>query len=292
VRIRGPVAVLAVLALAGCAGGAPRAVASEPPEPALALPAAGSPLAALPLNAYRTTPEQQALIRRAEREAFRQCMTRLRFEVPADPAAAAVPDGQRDRYMLVDAEAARTRGYHPDPAEVAGQKAAAPSRSPAYVTAATGRGPAQVNGVTVPDGGCQGETRARLTTGGDPSDVKLVDELEHWAWDRSQQDSRVVAVFRAWSACMAGAGFRYRSPRDANNDPAFGTPVATAPEIRTAVADVTCKKAVDLAGVWAAVEAAYQRQAVAAHRERLDRIAGDVRRQTAVAAALVPQAGR
>jgi hypothetical protein len=222
-------------------------------------------------------------------------MARLGFEVPPSATGAtSTEDDYRDRYMLVDAEIAGARGYHPDPADAAAQQAAAagPSRSPSYITAATGRGTARINGVAVPDGGCQGAAQAQLNTGDDPSAGDFVADLEGWSWERSQQDSRIITVFRAWAACMARAGYEYRSPRDANNDPAFSTPRATPREIRTAVADVRCKRENDLVGLWAAVEAGYQQQAVAAHRGRLDRIARDIERRTAAAASIVPDAGR
>src|SRR5205823_14551075 len=39
----------------------------------------------------------------------------------------------------------------------------------------------------------------------------------------SRQDSRVRAVFSAWSSCMREAGFSYADPMAANDDPAFAT---------------------------------------------------------------------
>jgi hypothetical protein len=282
------------LIVAGCTGpdtGAP----ARQPEPAVSVPAAGTgPAAALPLHRYLPTREQETVSRDAEQAAFRQCMARLKFEIPAGPIAADTTDDQRDRYMLADPAVAQARGYHPDEAEAAAQAsvAPAPSRPPAHITAATGRGPSRVNGVEVPEGGCQGEVGARLDSAGDQSARQFVNDLQRMSWDRSLQDSRVRAVFQAWSACMAEAGFFYRTPRDANNDPAFNTPKASPEEIRTAVADVRCKQTTNLVGIWSAADVGYQQQAVAANQGRLDGIARDIERRTAAAAALAPDNGR
>jgi hypothetical protein len=74
------------------------------------------------------------------------------------------------------------------------------------------------------------------------------------AW--TQSDPRVLAVDKAWSACMARRGLRYRTPQAAaqHNWPSVPAPA----EIATAVADVTCKTQVNLTNTWLAVEAAYQ----------------------------------
>jgi hypothetical protein len=74
------------------------------------------------------------------------------------------------------------------------------------------------------------------------------------AW--TQSDPRILAVDKAWSACMARRGLRYRTPQAAaeHHWPSVPSPV----EIATAVADVTCKTQVNLTNTWLTVEAAYQ----------------------------------
>jgi hypothetical protein len=71
---------------------------------------------------------------------------------------------------------------------------------------------------------------------------------------------------------MRQAGFSYPDPMTANNDPAFATEQPTGNEIRTAVTDVRCKRTVGVVEVWAAVETAYQRHTVEAHRDQLELI--------------------
>jgi hypothetical protein len=285
VRHRAVAGVVVLAALAGCGGATGSAVS---PEPALAGTARTSgPGLVLPLDAYGPSPREQRTIDRAEAIAFDRCMARLGFpatgpHVPVTPA-----DPHRDRYMLADARAAHSRGYHPPAAEQAAADAAARRTLPAdYVTAAGGRGAARLHGVPVPRGGCAAEAAARLRTDASGRDLAVVTRLRDWGWDRAQRDSRVLGVFARWSACMAEAGYAYRTPLDANDDPAFAADRPTRAEIATAVADVACKTRVGVVDTWAAVEAAYQRVAIAGHGAELRRARAVVSAQLAAAAAV------
>jgi hypothetical protein len=86
----------------------------------------------------------------------------------------------------------------------------------------------------------------------------------------TQSDSRVLAVERMWSRCMARHGFRESTPAQAEqrNWPATPTPV----EIATAEADVACKVATDLVNTWLTVEAAYQEALVAQNLTALSQL--------------------
>jgi hypothetical protein len=119
-------------------------------------------------------------------------------------------------------------------------------------------------------GGGEG-ARRRLNHGApDLSEPQVAQMLGLRAHLLGRQDSRVRAVFSAWSRCMRQTGFHYPDPMAANNDPAFTIEQPTENEIRTAIADVQCKRKVGVAEVWAAVETAYQRQAVDAHHDQLE----------------------
>jgi hypothetical protein len=73
----------------------------------------------------------------------------------------------------------------------------------------------------------------------------------------TQTDSRVLAVEGAWSRCMAARGFtKYHTPQQADFANWPNTPSAT--ETATAIADVTCKRQVNLINTWLTVESAYQ----------------------------------
>ena len=89
---------------------------------------------------------------------------------------------------------------------------------------------------------------------------------------------------------MRQAGYSYPDPTAANNNPAFATEQPTGDEIGVAVADVRCKRKVGVVEVWAAVETAYQRQAVDVHQDQLELIRQAIQVRLANAQAIL--AGR
>ncbi len=107
-----------------------------------------------------------------------------------------------------------------------------------------------------------------------------VEEFSAEGYARSEQDARVQDAFDGWSDCMAAAGFQYGDPWEANDDPQWypsedqtsGTARVTDLQIATATADVQCKQDVNLAGIWLAVETAYQLELIADNEERLGQI--------------------
>jgi hypothetical protein len=80
----------------------------------------------------------------------------------------------------------------------------------------------------------------------------------------------VKLAVRAWAACMAGHGYPYSEPITAALHGWPKTPTRT--EIATAVADVTCKRQVDLVNTWLAVEAAYQQVLVNQNLTQLSQV--------------------
>lgn len=286
------IAVLACAgALAGCTAGA-AGTGDSPTRAATGVTYTADQGLLLPLDAYRAGPREQLRIDRAQAVLFRRCMKELGFGVPGgDPSAQVEDEPNRERYMLTDGRAAEARGYHPPPAEqkAARQAAEAESTTPSteYLTAAGGKGAAQVNGRLVPPGGCAGQAADALSTHEDREALQLVEDLRGWSWSNSQRDSRVTAVFEAWSACMEKAGFHYRTPMAANDDPAFAGDRPTDREISTAVADVRCKRDVDLARVWAETEASYQIRATHEHEPALEKARAAVATQLSKAAAVL-----
>jgi hypothetical protein len=75
-----------------------------------------------------------------------------------------------------------------------------------------------------------------------------------------------------WRTCMKSAGYDYDDIWKANNDPRWAGPQPAPEEIPTATADVTCKKKVDLAGIWLTVEAAYELEAIHQRSEAFDAV--------------------
>ncbi|WP_285587644.1 hypothetical protein [Herbidospora sp. NBRC 101105] len=236
------VATAFLLFLSACTTAEP-----EPPlDPALRLD--GRPLV-LPLDAYQVSPEDQLVVARARTELFRGCMARSGFTVPVRDAAPAVPLNH-ERYLLEDENAAQTRGYHPSEAQQA--ISGPPTRHPGA-------------------GDCEEEAVTGLAPTKDAAAaMRLVDDLKSRSWEQSVRDSRVAAVFAAWSSCMAGFGHHYPNPRAANNDTAFQTEEPTPREITTAVSDVRCKRQTKVVDTWALVEAAYQKRAIFENRAELE----------------------
>ncbi|WP_433515258.1 hypothetical protein ACQP2T_06340 [Nonomuraea sp. CA-143628] len=127
-------------------------------------------------------------------------------------------------------------------------------------------------GTAVPAGGCAavGDTQLKGSATVLPVDPRM---LAGEAMSSAMRDSRMQAVFASWSACMAGRGFQYDTPFDAQNDSRWGertaTTVAGTEEKSVAAADAACEQAINLVGHYKAVETAYQKQLLDAHRSEL-----------------------
>lgn len=291
--LAGIVALVGVLTVT--AGAAPL---TSTPAPAMAQPPVASiPTVtdwhqiALPLDAYVQDFADRQTVLRAEYALTKACVERfgLEFQAPAwDKSTADVPSGGQPThyrlYGLLDEDHAEQMGYHsygqesPDEATYA-------QRDPAASLLAAGKlGGGTYKGITIPDGGCIGEARREVEG---TTDLSLVDRLAADAWTESQRDSRVVAAFAAWSTCMTDAGYNYRTPMAADDDPKWGGEQASAEEIAVAVADVGCKKSTNLAGIRMAVEAAYQRVAMSEHAAELGAIQAAFVRQATTAAVIL-----
>ncbi len=231
----------------------------------------------LPLDAYSLDAGQQLKIFEAERSAEQACIHRYLPGVALGAFGRVVflPATRAPLAYLTPGQAARY-GYH-DPAVMA---LAARDSVPLsgrlldeadkidYGTIAT------FGGRPVPRGGCDVVGTQAVGHGislsllpgnnADPATLpgvtRLIDHVVILA------DSRITAVDAKWSACMAGHGHHYPRPQVAVNDRAWNARTikgsyrtsVTAAEVRTAVADVTCRESVNLYPVYWAVAAAYQ----------------------------------
>jgi len=249
----------------------PDQVASEPPVTGIPASVDIRELV-MPLDIYELDAGDLATISRAHMVLMADCLGRhgIEFEIP-EPRP--IPWARNEqRYGLTDEARAARHGYH-----VPGITDRPPLREP-----------------RLPDDiadECLAWARRRLARGApDLPERRLADMLSLRTFHLSREDSRVRAAFSAWSRCMRQNGFSYPDPMAANNDVAFATEVPTEDEIRVAVADVRCKRQVRVVEVWAAVEAAYQRQAIEAHRGPLELIRQAIQVQLANAQAVL--AGR
>ncbi|CUU55508.1 hypothetical protein Ga0074812_105159 [Parafrankia irregularis] len=265
-------AALAVLAalvlLASCAGGKPDSEPAEPAEPAIG--AAPKLLASsglrLPVEDYLPTQDQLDRLSQANLTLIQRCMARfgVRYDVQPTPGGIYGPVSLTDRrYGITDAELARTAGYGLGARDPALQpKPARPDLDADGQTVLTGQGSSVVHGLAVPADGCLGEAdRALVRSVPKPDDLRRGNNLQMGTFEVTKRDSRVRAVFVAWSACMKEAGYHYADPLVVAGDPAFTSPPSTT-QIAVALADIACKARTNLVGEWFTVESAYQRRAI------------------------------
>jgi hypothetical protein len=247
----------------------------------------------LPLDAYAATPAQRRIVQLAEKELMTRCLERLglKADLPDPPVRSSRPNLRR--YGITDEDQAEVFGY--DAPEIV-NRPRLPDLSPRLGRALSGRGPSTIRGRRVPEGGCEGEAERTLDVGISrprPDDT-ITGRLGIATLERSVRDSRVRAVFARWSACMKRSGYGYPTPRDANRDRAFaeGGKQVKRRELATAVADVRCKKETNLVNVWAGVETAYQKLAVAQNKAALTSVRRAVETRLKNAAGVRPGPAR
>ncbi|MFJ7329613.1 hypothetical protein ACIQVN_25645 [Streptomyces cyaneofuscatus] len=259
------------LLLTGCGGDSEEKAGPRQPDSSIA-PASSSLTTdlALPVEAYIFSEAEIARLTRAMSSLAVDCMKEAGFTYRPDSSEA--PDiGVMDRrYGIANSHTAQTYGYHfPDPPT--GQDGTAdPLSEAARVTLA---GKPLADGSFDPGGGCIGKAKKRLAGSVDgfgPDEVARTLNLSSYA--RSQKDPRVLAAFRDWSSCMRAKGYRYDSPMDAIDDPAFAGKKADQKEISTARADVECKKKTGLISAWFDVETELQRTEIEKDPEPFARI--------------------
>lgn len=228
-----------------------------------------------PLDSYHLSQEQQTTIIRADDVLVRECMRRYGFDYEV-PDRSGEPELENRVIGVVDKDLAAQYGYKPAGYQehanrVKEAKTKQPKWTPEMMSVLNGNGQSKINGVVVPEGGCSAEARTKLgmKLDGNPGDENMVLRLEAMAGDMAEADSRLKAAWDKWSTCMADAGYNYRDPWQANNDPAFGEDVATQQEIDTAITDVTCRAEHNVNGIWVAVRTAYQKRVIAANADEL-----------------------
>ncbi|GAA3011930.1 hypothetical protein GCM10020229_24180 [Kitasatospora albolonga] len=313
-RRSAPVLLLALpLLLAGCAGtdpapprgaDAPTRVAAPPPVPT-AVPVLDSANdRPLPLDGYLLSPAQLLTVQKAQTKLATACMARFGFDYappqPAPPARDAdAPTTRVDgRYGPQNAATMAKWGYHPEGGDPgAGVQPPRLQLSPEMTTALRGAsdpkqkygpGGQLINGRTVPERGCVGESVRKLTgsVDGRVGDAQLAEDLKFRTLVDSQKDARTAAVFAQWSGCMKESGFDYPDPVAALGDKAWQDGSAPSPrELQVATADAACRHRSNLVGVWHSVDFAYQEQAIAENAAAMAEIRTALHAQVDAAAA-------
>lgn len=153
------------------------------------------------------------------------------------------------RYGVHKAELAAKRGYHPDEAIQKEYDAA-------------------VSVGAVDSSGADQKVLMKCARDVDAKAPQLkksasASQVDADSFRQSLKDPAVVDVFARWSSCMKSKGYLYATPKDAHDDPQFiDKNVVTDLEIKTAVADVACRKEHRVEKVWFDVETRLQQQAI------------------------------
>jgi hypothetical protein len=152
-----------------------------------------------------------------------------------------------------------------------------PVPSADYQKAMFGNSVLQADGSQAPDGtGC--ESMAATEIYGGPERRYSFDgwgdllELDSTSYERTMASSTVVAAEAEWAKCMTSAGFDYSSPQEPMFEfpTPFDDPIAldTRPsdaEIKTAVADASCRDEGHLQEIYIEVESEVQRKLLDEH---------------------------
>ncbi|MFB8026065.1 MULTISPECIES: hypothetical protein [unclassified Streptomyces] len=270
-----------VSVLAACSGN-PDAPSTPEGEPAVEIVARDSSVGLVfPLDSYRMTESETRAVDQATKILAAQCMKRFgfvsefpRLRYPSDA------DSHARLYGVTDGAEAQQYGYrHPPEAEF--EATPVQSEVSAQENAVLlGRTP-EYRGRKVPEGGCMGESSAKVrTVPNRVKNIRLADDLIMESSSRAQSDSRVLEAFSRWSACLAAKGYSYKKPTDVmQDDKLMIDPTASTREKALAVADVNCKKKANVVGVWSSVEMAYQSEAVERHAEEMQQIKENLKSQ-------------
>ncbi|MFI6687008.1 hypothetical protein [Streptomyces sp. NPDC050485] len=269
-------AAAALLFAAGCSSSPQKA--EQPKTGPIPKITDASQIQPLPLDAYTLNQQQYLDTLNAQRVLARRCMTPYGIDWHGSDVVDPAPVGQKlaTLFLIVDENRAAQYGYHsPDDHSKDGKKSSTgndPTPVEKSVFNGTYKGP-EINGHSVPKGGCNAVVEAELTKGG-AAGVGIFDAANVMLgpYQQSKSDSRVEDAFGAWSTCMKAKGYAYKSPNDAVNDPAWRSPQPSPTETATARADVACKQQTNVVGIWWAVLTAYENRYIDQHAEDLTKV--------------------
>ncbi|MDQ1739624.1 MAG: hypothetical protein QOE53_1276 [Pseudonocardiales bacterium] len=278
-------ALAIVLLLAGCTRPGPPAAARSL-TPSLSdvgvLPSVSTPRITttegmqLPIERYDATAAERKIVGDAVDFWVGKCMSSFGLSW--------VPAGSDDRqpvpqlvraYGVADPVTAAELGYH-TAGDSSGKPLSPPRLTPdqikVYGGARDGSGrpkAALFRDKMVPAGGCARQGLVAVVDDPELDPNSVADQILISMGAKARSDARVAAVIASWSSCMSRAGYQFSDPLDAVSRAMTAGPKPTAAEIRTAVADITCKNKVNLLGTWYAVDAGYERLAIRQNSKQL-----------------------
>ncbi|MEO3795598.1 hypothetical protein ABGB14_35780 [Nonomuraea sp. B10E15] len=256
-----------VAATAGCSAANPRSLEKIALDPG----AAGRRIV-LPFDTYDLSPAEIMTLESAEELLVRDCMRQRgrAWELLPRTAEADISPPHRRRYGIIEPLDAERFGYHmpPDGRTLADRKAKRAVRRQSLSS----------EDLRAADR-CLEKAGDRLARGAPKVDAGLFNRLIFKTFDTSQREADVVHAFRAWSTCMATAGFRYTDPLTAISDERWATQRPSPREIHAAKADVRCKTETALVSTWAAAENRVQHAAIRAHAKEFQALKASKDRQ-------------
>lgn len=289
-----------LLGTSGCGGtqappGTPQPGTTQPGTTQAGTPPAGAdPIDTglhLPIEGYLLTARQIRTLGDAMHALSLSCLDRFKVARPSIPAPTTSPRpgdanitvNPRRRYGILSPGAAARYGYHFEPGTLPEQQSEPKWSKEVNLVLLGGNQPGhpdQVNGMTVPDGGCVGEAERRLEarsgTYGDGEEAALVNMR---SFEATRKDPRVLAAITAWSDCMRAERHPQSDPLAAPSGGAPLPPTATPEEIAIATADIACKRRTHLALIWSQAEREYQEKAIAAKASEFAQIKADLKVQ-------------
>jgi hypothetical protein len=207
-----------------------------------------------------------------------RCLRQFGFTFTPPPTnqtkLAAAVEMQSRRYGITDAVVAATRGYHP-PEGFRSTDSQLLTAGMSATEQLVFNGPRHAGDATtyagrpIPPGGCDGSAVSAIAGGGEFAHSDLAAGIQASGFAESQKDSRVIAAFAQWSACMAKAGYHYRTPLDSVGDDRWSGPQPAPDELAVARTDLACKAATNLVDVWHAVESELENTQIAAQHAAL-----------------------
>ncbi|MFI7388683.1 hypothetical protein [Streptomyces sp. NPDC049813] len=296
------VTVLAAALATGCSGSSPqKTVASDGAPEVSSTPRITTRVQTpVPVEAYLLTDEQSAALGKAENTLRERCMRRfgIQFHEPTTELKGPKYVLSQYRYGKLDPAVTAQYGFQVPGQHTASDLAKAKNagtasrsnlsqaqlgvlRGTTDPSVKSGPGGQDYNGQKVPAGGCYGEAKKKL---GNYQDAPVAVDVNIDSFQKSTEDKRVRAAFGKWSGCMKKEGFDYPTPIKADGDPKWAGTTVSAEEKKVATASATCMEKYNVAGIWNAVDVAYQKQAIEKNAQQLDAVKKDIEHDVKLAA--------
>lgn len=247
-------AALLLPLLAGCSAGA-----GETPGRAAVHQLNDSKALTLPLDEYLLTTTDLDVLSQGRDSLMQRCLARLGAPYTPKTRESIKIETNERRYGLADPELAKEHGYH-----MPGGEKPAEEYPPSLIPLIRGE-TATHNGTPVPEGGCAGEAQRELHEAELQKGLSTPQKINMESYVKSQKDPAVTKASEEWSHCMSESGHKYPDPLSAINDQEFRGATPSPHEKEVALADVLCKRRVNLIGVWADTESTYQQAMIKAN---------------------------